>query len=216
MNRLADKGIFITIEGSEGVGKSTAVKFIEQFLQAKKQFHIICTREPGGTDVAEQIRKILLNKDAEPIDPITELLLMFAARRQHLQHVIYPALVAGKWVICDRFTDASYAYQGGGRGICDESIAHLEAMVHPDLSPHATILLDAPVSVGLTRAGKRSAADRFEQEKQAFFERVRQKYCDRAMTAPKRYYIINADQPLNVVQTELSTVLEKIIDRYAK
>jgi dTMP kinase len=211
---LAKKGVFITIEGSEGVGKSTAVKFIEQILSSIGRVDFVCTREPGGTVVAEKIRQILLAKDQEPIDHVTELLLMFAGRRQHLQQVILPALVAGKWVICDRFTDASYAYQGGGRGIADESIARLETLVHPDLSPVATILLDAPVSVGLTRIIQRGAKDRFEQEREAFFERVRQKYLQRAEKAPDRYYRINAAQSLEHVQAELRAVLQTLIDRY--
>ena len=213
-NLLAKKGVFITVEGSEGVGKSTAVAFIERFLQSTIQFDVISTREPGGTLLAERIRQILLSKEGEPIDPVTELLLMFAGRRQHVQQVILPALSEGKWIICDRFTDASFAYQGGGRGIRDDEIAHLESLVHPDVVPTATILLDAPVSIGLTRIIQRGSMDRFEQERQAFFERVRQKYLDRAARAPERYHLINAAQPLDEVQAQLRTVLQTIVDPY--
>jgi len=161
-------GKFITIEGSEGVGKSSNIAFIENYLlDAGKD--VLLTREPGGTELGEAIRNLLLDAKNTAMCSDTELLLMFAARAQHLDEVIRPALAAGKWVICDRFTDATYAYQGGGRGIPDSRIAILEQWVQNDLQPDLTLLLDMPVAAGLERAGKRSAPDRFEQEKLAFF-----------------------------------------------
>lgn len=204
--------IFITIEGIEGVGKSTAVKFIENILTNKK-INFIVTREPGGTFVAEQIRQILLTpNENENLQVNSELLLMFAARAQHIVHVIKPALQQNKWVVSDRFVDASYAYQGGGRGIPLSQIKMLDDWIVDGLKPDLTILLDAPAEIGLTRAKNKGAHDRIEQEKVEFFDRVRASYLARAKEDVKRFRVIDATQSLENVQAELT----KIIDAYVK
>lgn len=207
---MSQRGQFITVEGIEGVGKSTNVKFIADYLE-KKGIHLIVTREPGGTPLAELLRETLLTPRDEKVSPLTELLVMFAARAQHIQQVIEPALSAGKWVLSDRFTDATYAYQGGGRGVPFNDIAALENIVQGTLQPDITLLLDAPVDVGLQRAHKRSAADRFEQEKKAFFEKVAQAYRARAKAFPDRFAVIKADQNLGMVQAEIVTVLQEFL-----
>ncbi|HSB96253.1 MAG TPA: dTMP kinase [Spongiibacteraceae bacterium] len=204
---MGDKrGLFITVEGGEGVGKSTNVAFIAELLRNAGR-DLILTREPGGTELAEAIRKLLLEPRQEPVAEMTELLLMFAARAQHLATIIQPALAAGQWVLCDRFTDATYAYQGGGRGLDVHLIAALEGLVQGELRPHLTLLLDAPVGVGQARASARSAPDRFEQEQQIFFERVRQTYLARACAEPQRFRIIDAGRSLSEVQTQLRAEL---------
>lgn len=203
-------GKFITVEGTEGVGKSTNMDFIQNLL-TDTGISLITTREPGGTDLGEQLREVLLDNKQKHICDDTELLLMFAARAQHLNEVIKPALERGQWVLCDRFTDATYAYQGGGRGIATDRIAQLEQWVQGDLRPDLTILLDLPVSVGLKRAGKRSTPDRFEQEKQVFFEKVRNMYIERAHMAPERYRIIDAEPELAHVQASIKAVFEQWI-----
>jgi len=204
-------GIFLTIEGIEGVGKTTAVKFIEQWLFDKK-IDFVTTREPGGTVIAEQIRQVLLTPNTkEPLQPHAELLLMFAARAQHITQVLEPALKAHQWVISDRFVDASYAYQGGGRGIPIEKISMLDHWIVNGLLPHRTILLDAPPELGLMRAKNRSAQDRIEQEKIDFFERVRAAYLFRAEQEPKRFRVIDATKPLEDVQSQLIHVLSELI-----
>jgi len=204
------RGKFITIEGVEGVGKSTSIAFIEQYFQQIGQ-EILLTREPGGTPLAEKIRGLLLDARQTSMTDDTELLLMFAARAQHLSEKIIPALNAGQWVICDRFTDATYAYQGGGRGIDNARIATLEAWVQGELRPDLTLLLDLPVAEGLHRAGQRSAPDRFEQEKLAFFERVRASYLQMASDNPLRYRIINATGTIAEVQSRIQHVLQECI-----
>lgn len=197
------RGKFITVEGGEGVGKSTNLALVADLLS--RAGHVpVQTREPGGTALAEQIRQLLLAHGDEPMHAWTELLLIFAARAQHLAQVIEPALAAGRWVLCDRFTDATYAYQGGGRGLNREHIAALEALVQGSVRPDLTILLDAPVATGRARAENRSQPDRFEVEQEAFFERVRATYLSRAAAEPDRFRVINAGQPLAVVQTELT------------
>jgi dTMP kinase len=201
---------FITLEGGEGVGKSTNLQFIQQLLQ-QRGVSVTLTREPGGTDVAEKIRTILLDRGQESIVPITELLLMFAARAQHLQHVILPALQRGDWVLCDRFTDATYAYQGGGRKMDQQTIAWLENAVQGELRPDLTLVLDAPIEVGLERAKHRGQLDRFESERREFFERVRQSYLQRAADCPERYKVIDAALPLAAVQTQISVVIDSLI-----
>ncbi len=210
MNNSVTKGLFITIEGTEGVGKSTNMAFIEKWL-IKAGKNLVITREPGGTELGEKLRTVLLDAKEQSMCDDTELLLMFAARAQHLQQVILPALNAGKWVLCDRFTDATYAYQGGGRGIEMSRIAQLEQWVQGDLRPDMTLVLDLPVAEGLERAGKRSEPDRFELEKHDFFNTVRNTYLDRAAAQPDRYQVIDAAPSVDIVQQSIQTVLEKII-----
>ena len=202
---------FITIEGIEGVGKSTNIDEIRQCLERAK-IDFILTREPGGTPIAEAIRQILLMDTGEPMVNHTELLLMFAARAQHIAQVIKPALQMGKWVVCDRFTDASYAYQGAGRGIPDAEIAALEQWIQGDLRPDITFLLDAPVSIALQRAKNRGGdPDRIEAEETRFFERVRAGYLARAAQYPERYHLIQVVQPLEQVQQSIKQILEDMI-----
>lgn len=207
-------GKFITLEGGEGAGKSTNVAWIANYLRDKGKT-VLVTREPGGTEVAEAIRAVLLSPDLPAMNPDTELLLMFAARNEHLQQKILPALEQGTWVICDRFTDATYAYQGYGRGIPLSRIAALEDWVQGNLRPDHVILFDLDVNTGMARAQARGRADRFEQEQHAFFERVREGYQQRAGQAPERYPIIDASQPLEQVRGQLQQVLEQILARDA-
>lgn len=204
------KNYFISVEGVEGVGKSTAIAFLRDYL-SERNISLVVTREPGGTPVAESIRRVLLEQHAEVICPYAELLLMFAGRAQNIQHVIAPALAAGQWVLSDRFTDASFAYQGGGRGIPISHIALLEEWIQQGLQPDITILLDAPVQQGLKRIETRGVKDRIELENIAFFERVRQVYRDRARLYPDRFVIINALQDVASVQADLKCCLERIV-----
>jgi dTMP kinase len=211
---MMSKGLFITLEGGEGAGKSTQMAFVQHLLQqtlgaAGKTLHV--TREPGGTELGEQIRNLLLDHRQTAMDSDTELLLMFAARAQHLAQLIRPALSAGEWVLCDRFTDATYAYQGGGRGIDMTRIAALEDWVQGRLRPDLTLLLDLPVDVGMARAGQRGELDRFEREQQAFFEQVRQTYRDRAVAEPERFRIIDASQDIVHVQQQIEAVLAPLL-----
>ncbi|PIZ04051.1 MAG: dTMP kinase [Gammaproteobacteria bacterium CG_4_10_14_0_8_um_filter_38_16] len=204
------KNNFITLEGGEGVGKSTAMAFIKKYF-ADKNKTCVFTREPGGTKTGEKIRDILLTNDEEVIYPETELLLMFAARAQHIEQIIKPALAAGKTVISDRFTDASFAYQGGGRGVAINHIATLSDLVQGDLQPNLTLLFDAPVEVGLNRMNHRGAKDRIEQEPTAFFKRVQKAYLDRAAAFPKRFVIIDANQAVDQVQKQIKNALDEKI-----
>ena len=199
-------GRFITIEGGEGAGKSTAQRYLAEKL-TRQGISVLQTREPGGTPLAEAIRRNLLSLDEEAPVEMAELLLVFAARAQHLSKVIEPALNQGQWVLCDRFTDATYAYQGAGRGLSAKHIGKLEALVQGDRRPDTVILLDMPPEIGLARARARGALDRFEQEKHAFFERVRQGYLGRAAEFPDRYVIVDAAQELSRVQKSLEAVM---------
>ncbi len=203
---------FITLEGGEGVGKSTNIAFIREFLQQQGR-EVLVTREPGGTAIAEKIRLLLLEKKQEPLTMQAELLLMFAARAQHIERVIRPALAAGKWVVCDRFTDASYAYQGGGRNVPMQDIAWLEQFVQGDFRPNLTLLLDAPVATGMHRIKRRGALDRFESEQLQFFQKVRQAYLLRAEQEPQRIRIIDASRELTEVQQQIQVVLEGLVAR---
>ncbi|MGB5440321.1 MAG: dTMP kinase [Gammaproteobacteria bacterium] len=200
------KGRFITVEGIEGVGKTTNIDFILQQLRGMGK-DVVVTREPGGTPLGEAIRGLLLDPQYTGMSPDCELQLMFAARAEHLARVILPAMTAGQWVLCDRFTDATWAYQGGGRGLDTGKIARLEELVQGDFRPDLTLLLDVPVDLGLERAGKRGKLDRFEQETVEFFERVRQAYLEMARTQAERYRVIDASQPLEVVQQQLLAIL---------
>ncbi len=200
------KGKFITVEGGEGAGKSTNLELIKELLEAAGH-PVLFTREPGGTPLGEEIRALLLGHRHDGMAPETELLLMFGARAEHLNRKIIPALNAGTWVLCDRFTDATYAYQGGGRGIATERIQSLEQWVQHDLRPDLTLLLDLPVEVGLERVGRRSAPDRFESEARHFFQSVRACYLDIAKKEPERVKVIDASVPLPKVQSQIETVV---------
>jgi dTMP kinase len=201
-------GKFITLEGIEGVGKSTNTDFVADLVKAAGH-DVVVTREPGGTPLAERLREIALHHDDEPVPALAELLIMFAARSLHLENLIKPAIVRGEWVVCDRFTDATYAYQGGGRGQDVERISALEGWVQTGIQPDLTILLDADPEIGMSRAAQRSAADRFERERQEFFQRVRLAYLARADKYKSRFRVIDAAQPLDKVQENIRTVLNK-------
>lgn len=202
---------FITIEGIEGAGKTTALSFIKTWLNKRKIPYVI-TREPGGTEIAEEIRHILLRHHHEPLTNTAEVLLFFAARAQHLNTTILPALNDGKWVICDRFIDASFAYQGGGRDIPMLFLECLEKYVLGDRQPNLTILLDLPVDVGLKRIKKRAQSDRIEQEEKIFFEAVRKMYLKRAEHFASRFRLLNT----NCSVGEMSARLYKILDNFYK
>lgn len=204
------RGKFITLEGGEGVGKTTNLAFIKDYLQGHN-IPVIVTREPGGTVLAEKIRHLLLDKDSETISEQAELLLIFAARAQHIKHVIEPALARGGWVLCDRFTDATYAYQGGGRNMRVSTIGWLENLVQGNLRPDLTVLLDAPVEIGMERTRKRGAFDRFESEKISFFEQVRRAYLLQLELHPERIKLVKANQPLADVQRALIDVFRPLL-----
>lgn len=205
------QGKLITIEGGEGVGKSTQIGALRDLLSAR-QLQVVVTREPGGTRRAERIRELLLETSDEAMPASCELLLMFAARATHTENVIRPALARGEWVVCDRFTDASYAYQGGGRGVDPQHIAMLERFVLGDLRPDLTILLDAPIDVSVARATARNTAagssDRFEREQRDFFERVRNVYLSRACNEPHRFVIVEASGDRETVEQAIKAAVE--------
>jgi len=206
-------GLFVTLEGPEGAGKSTNRDWLASRLH-ELGVEVVLTREPGGTHLGERIRALLLEAGEAALSAEAELLLIFAARAQHLEEVILPALARGALVLCDRFTDATYAYQGGGRGLPISAIAALEQQVQGDLRPDLCLLFDLPVELGLARAAQRGQADRFEQEGTKFFERVRQTYLERARAYPSRYQIINAAQPLDKVQQQLQALLPSLLAQY--
>jgi dTMP kinase len=205
-------GKFITLEGGEGAGKSTNAQWIADYLRSQGR-QVIVTREPGGTEVAEAIRSVLLSPELPGMHSDTELLLMFAARNEHLQTKILPTLREGIWVVCDRFTDATYAYQGYGRGISLQRIAELEQWVQGDVRPDYVILFDLEVETGMARARSRGEADRFEQEQAAFFGRIREGYQQRAAAMPERYPLVDAGQPLEKVREQLQVVLGRILQQ---
>lgn len=202
------RGTFITVEGGEGAGKTTMMDRMVDWLAAHGR-HVVRTREPGGTELAEKLREILLDKGNAGLSGQAELLLMFASRAQHLDEVIRPALQRGDTVLCDRFTDATWAYQGGGRGLPLDDIAALERLVHGDLQPDLTLLLDLPVEQGLRRASKRGESDRFEEESRAFFERVREAYLQRARSAPDRFAVIDASGSEDEVWAQVDDILQR-------
>ena len=205
-------GRFITVEGTEGAGKTSNIALLQARLEAAGKT-VVLTREPGGTPLGEAIRDLLLTRRGDGMAVDTELLLMFAARAEHISQLIRPALARGQWVLCDRFTDATYAYQGGGRGIDIDRIAALEHWVQGNLRPDLTIVLDVPVEVGLARAGRRSAPDRFEREQLAFHEAVRAAYRTIAAREPGRVQVVDAEQPLPRVQADLGRVLDAFLAR---
>ena len=203
---MAEPGRFLVLEGIEGGGKTTQMAGIRALLESRG-LGVVTTREPGGSPVAERIRGLLLDPINTGMDSLAELLLVFAARAEHLSRVIRPALARGDWVLCDRFTDATYAYQGGGRGLEVSSIAALEDLVQGSLRPDLTLLFDLPPEVGLARARDRGVADRFESERVAFFERARAAYLERAQARPERYRVIDAAQPLERVSATVEALI---------
>jgi dTMP kinase len=200
------RGKFITLEGIDGAGKSTHMEWIRDFLQ-QRGVPVVITREPGGTPLGEALREVILH---QPMAAETEALLIFAARWEHLVQVIRPALAQGRWVISDRFTDATFAYQGGGRGVADEKLAALETWVHPDLQPDLTLLFDVPEALAQQRRGEVRKKDRFEGEEETFFARVRAKYQARARRYPDRIRVIDATRPIVGIQKELEVILASL------
>lgn len=205
----AARGRLITLEGGEGAGKSTHARYVKEFLERQGR-RVVLTREPGGTPLAESIRNVLLDKNSQSMSSMTELLLMFAARAAHVEELIRPSLESGTDVICDRFVDASYAYQGGGRGIPRERISALESWVLGKLQPARVFVFDLPPALGLKRTGLRGEQNRFEAESIAFLERVRQTYLARAQQSPQRYRIIDASGSIQDVQKQLALALEDL------
>ena len=208
---MSTQGLFVTLEGIEGAGKSTVAQWVGEWL-SRHRIRTLLTREPGGTPLAERVRQIVLERGAEGLSPVTETLLMFAARGIHLDNLIRPALARGECVVCDRFTDATRAYQGAGRGVDPAWIESLAGQVQGGLQPDCTLLLDLPVPLGLERARKRraGAADRFEAEAQAFFERVRAAYLELARREPQRVHVIDASVPLAAVERQVGAILERL------
>ena len=204
-----ERGKFITIDGVEGAGKSTQITFICDYLKAKG-VNVILTREPGGTGVGEKIRTLLLRNSTGKMHADTELMLMFAARNEHIQNKIMPTLGRGDWVLSDRFTDASYAYQGGGRGLDVERIAQLEQWVLQDFIPDMTLLLDVPVEVGMSRVESRGKKDRIELEATDFFNRVRQAYIDRSEQFPDRIKLIDSSQTVEHTKQQIKVILDSL------
>ena len=202
-------GKFITVEGVEGAGKSTNIGLIADLIR-EAGHKVVLTREPGGTQLGERVRRILLDKAEHGMTPMAELLLMFAARTQHVEELIKPALAAGSWVVCDRFTDSSYAYQGAGRGLGEDMVASLEQMVLREFRPDLVLILDLDVKTGLSRATASAQADRFESEEQAFFERARRAFVKRA-ASHKRYRLVDASGDLDKVRAEIRSVMGEVL-----
>ncbi len=211
MNHKA--GYFISLEGTEGAGKSTLARFLQEYLQEKK-INVLLTREPGGTEIAEEIRQILLHHHEELLMPKTEALLMFASRVQHLEHKILPALQAGQWVISDRFVDASYAYQGAGRVLGFDCIDQLKQWCIGDYHSDLTFLLDVPLEVSAQRLKSRSHLDRIENEKTDFFERIREMYLVLAKKFPDRYFVIDASLSKEKVMSLAKERIDQLIDAW--
>lgn len=207
------RGRFITVEGIEGVGKSSNIEVLVEHIESAG-FEVVRTHEPGGTPLSVDIRDIVMHRGDEPIPEIAELLLMFAARSLNVNNNIRPALEAGKWVVCDRFTDSSRAYQSGGRGLPMETVNQIADWVHGDLWPDLTLLLDAPVEVGLARAGNRSELDRIEKEKHDFFTRVRDSYLALAADEPGRFVVVDTDRDLPTVQADVVAVAQNLIEHF--
>jgi len=205
------RGKFITVEGIEGTGKSTNIEYLTQLIEAQGLV-VMRTREPGGTPMAEGIRQLLLANDQEPVPEIAELLLFFASRSLHLQNAIIPALNRGEWVVCDRFTDASRAYQGSGRGLDMDRIEHLAEWVQGGVEPDLTILLDAPAELGMERAAARGNADRMDSQTLAFYQRVRSGYLVLAKRHPERFVVIDASRTLDQVRASIATELRPLFD----
>jgi dTMP kinase len=208
------RGRFITVEGIEGVGKSSNIDTLVAQIESAG-IEVLTTREPGGTPMAEEIRDLLVQHSDEAIPEIAELLLMFAARSLNVNNVIVPALDAGKWVICDRFSDSSRAYQGGGRGLPMDVIDQLADWVHSKVRPDITLLLDAPVEIGMARAGHRGKPDRIESEQHAFFERVRECYLNLAMREPARFVVIDTTRSLEEVQADVKRLAQRLLSESA-
>ena len=206
---------FITFEGTEGVGKTTQIQLLNEYLQSKN-IKTVVTREPGGTIAGEKIRSILLDRDEKNISPSTELLLMFAARAQHLHEVIYPNLKNNTWVICDRFTDASYAYQGGGRGLPLDEIKQLEVIVHNSFKPDLTIFLDCEINIGMQRVIDRGEKDRFENEEKEFYKRVYDMYMKIVNENQDRIKVVKADLPQKEVATKIQTIVNENFSELSK
>lgn len=194
----------------EGAGKSTCIEYVCELL-SRANIPFVLTREPGGTPIAEQLRELLLTKREETVVPMCELLLMFAGRAQHIEHVIKPALALGKWVVSDRFTDATYAYQGAGRELGVERVAALEQLVQGSLRPDRTLILDVPYAVGMARVNERGDKDRFELESEIFFNRVRGAYIERAVATPNRYTVVDASQPLLQVKASIEREISALL-----
>lgn len=209
---MVAKGKFITLEGGEGVGKSTNLKFLLEYLRSKN-IDFVVTREPGGTPLAEEIRNLILNPRDEKVDDTCELLLVFAARAQHLNSFILPHLGRGTWVISDRFTDATYAYQGKGRGIDLNAILNLEIMVQGKVQPDLTIYLDCPPEIGMHRVGERAELDRIESAGMEFMHLVRQGYLERMEQFPDRFVTVDASVDLESVQAQIAQVVDRYLDQ---
>ncbi|MBE9538046.1 MAG: dTMP kinase [Proteobacteria bacterium] len=207
---MRSRGLFITVEGGEGVGKSTNITYLAEQLQ-QRGVELVVTREPGGTALAESIRNVLLEVREESVGELTELLLMFAARAQHIEKLIEPALSAGKWVLSDRFTDATYAYQCGGRGVSVSLVRQLEHLVQGELRPDYTLLLDAPIDTGMSRARERGELDRFEREDRDFFQRVRDTYLQLAQESSGRFHVIDASLTLPEVQGTIDKICDELL-----